>query len=779
MNKLYEIADIIENHVQAERKVNAANRAIGGGKIILNNKETDIWILNREIRSSAVVQRDITGEFKGTVTGSTVEIVKDGGIPTSKNSYWGRTLLENFSGTFVYTDREKKKIEYKICTSFTYEAHTNDITNIRLGAADLGTFMIFKLIKDLRQRFAFLKQKTAEEKYARDKADKLKRQEILKNEEFECALKKAKDEREAELLSEQHRIESERQQEEIRKEDERIRLLEEERLNMERSLQEANDQYKYAVSFIRTQASLRNNPVLDRAQNDIKFSNLFNGTAVIIDGGPGTGKTTTLIQRLKFLISTYDLEDYQSNNDNFKLSQKEMDILSDDNSNWVFFSPTDLLCKYLKNNMEYEGLINPGDKTKVWNSYLKKILRDHYHLAGTNLPFEFNKKDLPNKKIFKTGSLKVVKYFTDFYLSSLKSKLQAISEIENDSFNWNVLGKMVIATCGKVKDVKTIEELIRLLYQLDELKHIVIPGTQQSITGIIENYNRQIKDIYLGFMVQILKDKELYHSLLNLVSSWEAPEDNEEDLVSDLDDEDNSEENSNKTEVKLNQYVHSLFKRLSLKTVDNKVKIQGRKAELYKLLEPYIQMDKLELLGDDAFFVQNVYPAFLRNYETFLFSSISQIYKNYRRSVYKNGSLEWNSETLKMIVEKHKNKTLHPQEQALLLGFINNLVLVVRKTSIPRFNSLKHKYVKAYKECCRPIIGVDEATDYSLYDYYGIASLKHYLISSFTLTGDLMQCLNENGLTDWSLLKSSYIFPKIKVNELKVSYRQSPELIKL
>lgn len=40
MKELYEIANKIESHVIAERNANAANRAIGGGKIILNNKET-------------------------------------------------------------------------------------------------------------------------------------------------------------------------------------------------------------------------------------------------------------------------------------------------------------------------------------------------------------------------------------------------------------------------------------------------------------------------------------------------------------------------------------------------------------------------------------------------------------------------------------------------------------------------------------------------------------------------------------------------------------------
>ena len=98
MNDTHIIADKIEKHVNAEKKVNAANRAIGAGKIILQNNEPDIWILNREIRSVATVQRDITGEIRGTHSNGIVEVLPNEGIPTSKNSYWGRTLLENYGG---------------------------------------------------------------------------------------------------------------------------------------------------------------------------------------------------------------------------------------------------------------------------------------------------------------------------------------------------------------------------------------------------------------------------------------------------------------------------------------------------------------------------------------------------------------------------------------------------------------------------------------------------------------------------------------------------------
>jgi DNA helicase IV len=44
---------------------------------------------------------------------------------------------------------------------------------------------------------------------------------------------------------------------------------------------------------------------------------------VVVDGGPGTGKTTTLIQRLKCLISRLELEDNMLNNPDIKITDEQ------------------------------------------------------------------------------------------------------------------------------------------------------------------------------------------------------------------------------------------------------------------------------------------------------------------------------------------------------------------------------------------------------------------------------------------------------------------------
>lgn len=128
---------------------------------------------------------------------------------------------------------------------------------------------------------------------------------------------------------------------------------------------------------------------------------------------------------------------------------------------------------------------------------------------------------------------------------------------------------------------------------------------------------------------------------------------------------------------------------------------------------------------------------------------------------------------------KDNNKRLHRGEIELLVGFINNLIYDIYKKSKLRFESMhNNKYVKAYMENVKPVIVVDEATDYSLIDYYFMASFRHYEFNTMTLCGDIMQGLNNYGIESWEQLKK-YILPNLKIFELKVSYRQTPTLLDL
>ena len=220
------------------------------------------------------------------------------------------------------------------------------------------------------------------------------------------------------------------------------------------------------------------------------------------------------------------------------------------------------------------------------------------------------------------------------------------------------------------------------------------------------------------------------------------------------------------------------MKRLALHTIDTKITLTGRAKQLYDKVESRIIVADYENLAEYAYFMQFFYPI-IHNYEGYLFNKITTIYKNFRREALKTGMTGWNKKLLKQIVEDGKNRPLCQQEQALLIGFINNLILSIRSVSVRRFEVMKHKFAVAYKDVCRPVIGIDEATDYTLVDYYAINSLRHYKVSSFTLTGDMMQGLRIDGITDWMDLQRPNLFSNVEVKDLTVSYRQSPKLMRL
>src|SRR5690606_15750431 len=94
-----------------------------------------------------------------------------------------------------------------------------------------------------------------------------------------------------------------------------------------------------------------------------------------------------------------------------------------------------------------------------------------------------------------------------------------------------------------------------------------------------------------------------------------------------------------------------------------------------------------------------------------------------------------------------------------------------------RYDNLSHSYINAHKTNCKPVIGIDEATDFSLIDLLAINSFGHPSISSVTLSGDVMQRMTNGGLKSWE----DYITlnPTTERKDLEVSYRQSPTLLSL
>lgn len=126
------------------------------------------------------------------------------------------------------------------------------------------------------------------------------------------------------------------------------------------------DEYETAPSKTVSQVTqLPDRAILDDIQDPI-FRHSLEG-AVLITGAPGTGKTTVQVKRLA-----------QKTKWTF-LSQEEQSGLDhsswEDNSNWVFFTPTTLLKNYLKEALSKEQLAASDEHVKVWSDYKLHLLR--------------------------------------------------------------------------------------------------------------------------------------------------------------------------------------------------------------------------------------------------------------------------------------------------------------------------------------------------------------------------------------------------------------------
>lgn len=791
METLHDILSDIKQHTEKEWACKARNKSIARSCIKLMGKSSPerIWLCNRGYQATRTELFDITGAVGAIRSNNVVDIYDKDGTVTNKNLRQGRILLENKSGKFSCVV-PRGTIEFEILDRSSYRQYLGDIFDVRVDLDNM-TYSFSDIVKGLKAAFRYKESNDGLEEIRKAK-ERLKEEERLrleKEKEIErkrqIELQKVRDAEQKKVLEERQRLEREREEkqrlEAEAKEQEKKRQLEEEAEKLEASRDDAFNKYTHALSFIRSQATLRNNPILDSLQNDIKFSHVLDGATVVIDGGPGTGKTTTLIQRLKLLISEDALIDYRLNEQTCKLTDAQIKIVTDERNNWMFFSPNELLLQYLRSNMQYEGLDGLLSKTVVWEDHLKRIIRNDYMFAGSDCPFEFKRK---NQEVYTSNHLEIVKDFMFYYTNKQKDRLINLREADYTKITvWKEIADKVVEICSGVETLDNLSAILHVISRLEELQNKPFGDKEMTVKDLIGKFNQSISRSATLYLVEWKKDEVLYEELRKLINDWKKPlslEDSEED-----DEEDDEEENNLghlSVEDELLNPLKSLLQKLALNSLYyGKEKISGKVADLSKIVKDRINISKLKELGEIAYLKKTV-ARFMRRLDSQILQVIPSTYKEFRKKVLADKNPNWNLDTLDEILRKYKNKVIFEQEQALLLGFINNVILALNRFDSNILNNQNgrfHKYVDAYKNCRIPVIGIDECTDYSLIDYYAIASLRDNRVSSVTLSGDIMQCMKEDGINKWDELRNKLIFNDLYVGELKISYRQSPELLSL
>lgn len=543
----------------------------------------------------------------------------------------------------------------------------------------------------------------------------------------------------------------------------KLNKLEEKR----RILTMQQEEMSQLTRFIREQGKLRFNPILDPIQNRIKTRDLFNGKTIVIDGGPGTGKTTTMIQRLKYLTDWEAIEeDYVNETRLFDLTAAQRDHLHEairTHQDWIFFSPSNLLKEYLSDAMNREGLGNTNAKVWNWSEYRNKIIRENYQLidpTNDNAPFKQSR----SKEVLFYYGANVIKGFEKFFLENfqqIKNRFPKV-DLSEKNYLWNSIAQRIQQRFEDCENY-TLQQFAQLFYSLEQLY------SKDCRELLAENRNK-VNEIATEVYLLCRDNPSVYEQLGEMVNVQNI------EFAEDVDDEQDLQEteiSEEEIDNKIISVIRVWLKRYCYSIKNKEIRLTARQNLLSELLLPVLRsehQEQIERIGELVLFEQ--YAKYTRGIRSCFFAGFAAKYKRFRRQMLVSKSPDWNLTELDAFLKRREGKELHPQEQSLLIGFINNLVKTYRRTTK---NPQKHQFVSAYEELARPIIGIDEATDFCECEIYAMQSLLYDDYNSLTICGDLMQRLTTRGITSWE--KITPFVDKMELVEMNISYRQSTNLV--
>lgn len=506
-----------------------------------------------------------------------------------------------------------------------------------------------------------------------------------------------------------------------------------------------------------TAIQLRVAPILDVFQD--KIFRLPINSQIAVLGPPGTGKTTTLVKRLRQKV------DYAYLDPETELSLvKGLDAAGLTHADsWLMFSPTELLRQYVKEAFGKEGVPVHDERVRTWDDYRREVGRRTLGIlratqGGSGLILKNDNQTLRPETL--TTQILWFEAFDahqkTLFVADLEAEAQRLEQAADAGAA--ILGKQILETINRNRDlpVQLVSELAILS---DQLRSVAASGRDEQRATLQAPLNGYARS-----------DPTFLDHLMRFVGSLSEIEDDEaeaEEADGDEDDDAQLTTTVRDPHVVRNIFLKAMRSRAIAQAAGRTPAAASRAGRLLAWLKERGQeLPDLGKLGA-SLLVQRSAQRLARASNTYV-AGVALRYRRFRRTM--------RDENRWYATARFAASDAHPAEVDLILLAMLRTArdMEANGTLMQRLTDRAPPLLDTVAGMRRNQVLVDEATDFSPIQLACMRALASTTTDSFFASGDFNQRLTRWGTRSEEELQ--WVNPRLMIEHIDLSYRQSRRL---